>query len=152
MCNHSYHLPLHQSLWQNEEKKQTLAWWHRRNRLWGGKSECFNVPYVWNPFLSCPDVKCHLTVLISPTPLTPSDESVSSKTSGSSERSVVWITLSACLDGSRPNHKSHVFPMFLPSSPQSKPQRAYPACTSKPSLPMCWNFNYTPINLALLFL
>lgn len=39
---------------------------------------------------------------------------------------------------------SHVFPMLLPSSPHSEPQRAFPACTSKPSPPARWNFNYTP--------
>lgn len=55
------------------------------------------------------------------------------------ERSSVWSGVTASLDSTRSNHKSYVFPMFLPSSPHRKPQSAYSDRTSKASPPVCWN-------------
>lgn len=55
------------------------------------------------------------------------------------ERSSVWSRVTAFLDSTRSNHKSYVFPMFLPSSPHRKPQSAYSDSTSKAFLPVCWN-------------
>lgn len=56
------------------------------------------------------------------------------------ERSSVWSKVTAFLDSTCSNHKSHVFPMFLPSSPHRKPQSAYSDSSSKASLPGCWNW------------
>lgn len=127
-------------------EKTDLGLMTQEKSFMGGKSECFNASYV----------NCHLT---GPNFSNTIDSwwwkdlvCLQKRKTRRAARSAVWITVSACPDSSPPNHKSHVFPMFLPSSPHSKPQRAYPACTSKPSLPVCWNFNYTPINLAPFFL
>lgn len=51
-------------------------------------------------------------------------ELVGSRKLAKRERSSVWSRVTAFPDSTRSNHKSYVFPMFLPSSPRRKNPRA----------------------------
>lgn len=65
------------------------------------------------------------------------------------ERSSVWSKVTAFLDSTCSNHKSHVFPMFLPSSPHRKPQSAqqfkgFPTRLLKLDDKSPWIYIFTP--------
>lgn len=61
----------------------------------------------------------------------------------------MWSKVTAFLDSTCSNHKSHVFPMFLPSSPHRKPQSAqqfkgFPTRLLKLDDKSPWIYIFTP--------